>query len=45
MTILSVQYHSEGAPGPQENSYIFNEFLNLINSYNKETNNYKFSNK
>ena len=45
LPVLSVQYHSEGAPGPQENSYIFNEFLNLINSYNKETNNYKFSNK
>jgi len=35
LPVLSVQYHSEGAPGPEENSLIFNEFLNLINYYNK----------
>lgn len=28
--IISIQYHSEGAPGPQDNTYLFQEFLNLI---------------
>ena len=39
LPILSVQYHSEGAPGPEENSYIFNEFINLVNNYNNKENN------
>ena len=28
--IFSVQHHPEASPGPQESSYIFSEFLNLI---------------
>ena len=28
--ILSVQYHPEGAPGPQDNQYLFDEFLGLV---------------
>jgi carbamoyl-phosphate synthase small subunit len=28
--ILSVQYHPEGAPGPQDNQYVFDAFVDLI---------------
>ncbi|ABD45433.1 carbamoyl-phosphate synthase, small subunit [Ehrlichia chaffeensis str. Liberty] len=28
--IISVQYHPEGSPGPNDASYIFNHFINLI---------------
>jgi carbamoyl-phosphate synthase small subunit len=28
--ILSVQYHPEGAPGPQDNQYVFDEFLSRV---------------
>jgi carbamoyl-phosphate synthase small subunit len=28
--ILSVQYHPEGAPGPQDSQYIFDEFLSRV---------------
>ncbi len=27
---FSVQYHPEGAPGPDENEYLFDAFLNSI---------------
>ena len=27
---MSIQYHSEGSPGPKDNEYIFNEFLDWI---------------
>ena len=30
LPIFSVQYHPEACPGPQDNQYIFDEFLNLI---------------
>jgi carbamoyl-phosphate synthase small subunit len=30
LPILSIQYHSEGAPGPQDNVYLFNRFLEMI---------------
>ena len=33
LPILSVQYHSEGSPGPRDNEYIFNEFLDLIPNF------------
>ena len=29
--IFSVQYHPEGAPGPQDNQYLFDKFLKMIN--------------
>jgi carbamoyl-phosphate synthase small subunit len=29
-TIMSVQYHPEGAPGPQDNQYVFDDFLEMI---------------
>jgi carbamoyl-phosphate synthase small subunit len=28
--VFSVQYHPEGAPGPQDNQYIFDRFLKLV---------------
>lgn len=28
--ILSIQYHSEGAPGPQDNVYLFDRFLEMM---------------
>ena len=28
--VFSVQYHPESAPGPQDSSYLFDVFLNLI---------------
>ncbi len=30
LPIFSIQYHSEGAPGPQDNIYLFNRFLEMI---------------
>ena len=27
---MSIQYHSEGSPGPKDNEYIFNEFLDWV---------------
>ena len=32
LPIFSVQYHPEGAPGPQDNQYVFDEFLELLRS-------------
>ncbi|AHC39301.1 glutamine-hydrolyzing carbamoyl-phosphate synthase small subunit [Ehrlichia muris] len=32
--IISVQYHPEGSPGPNDGSYIFNHFINLIRKNN-----------
>ena len=28
--VFSVQYHPEGAPGPQDNQYVFDRFLDLV---------------
>tara|TARA_Y100001970_G_scaffold104371_1_gene130755 strand:+ start:5970 stop:7106 length:1137 start_codon:yes stop_codon:yes gene_type:complete len=32
LPIMGIQYHSEASPGPYDNEYIFDEFINLINS-------------
>ncbi len=29
--VFSVQYHPESAPGPQDSTYLFDEFINLMN--------------
>jgi carbamoyl-phosphate synthase small subunit len=29
LPLISIQFHSEGAPGPQDNTYLFEEFLDL----------------
>lgn len=31
LPIFSVQYHPEAAPGPDDNVYLFNEFMTMIN--------------
>ncbi len=33
LPVISVQYHPEGAPGPQDNQYLFDEFLALVREY------------
>jgi carbamoyl-phosphate synthase small subunit len=30
LPIFSVQYHPEGSPGPQDNQYVFDRFLDLL---------------
>ena len=34
--VFSVQYHPESAPGPQDSSYLFDEFLRLIDESSKK---------
>ena len=34
--IYTVQFHPEACPGPEDNSYIFDEFLERINNYAKK---------
>lgn len=35
--VFSVQYHPESAPGPQDSSYLFDEFLQLMSEQSDET--------
>ena len=30
MPLFTIQYHSEGAPGPQDSEYLFDQFLNMV---------------
>ena len=30
LPIISIQYHSEGSPGPQDNVYLFDKFLEMV---------------
>ena len=32
LPVMSIQYHSEASPGPRDNEYIFNEFLEMVRS-------------
>jgi carbamoyl-phosphate synthase small subunit len=32
LPLMSIQYHSEGSPGPQDNVYLFRQFLEMINN-------------
>ena len=32
LPILTIQYHSEASPGPQDNEYIFDRFLEMVDS-------------
>lgn len=34
LPVFSVQYHPEAAPGPDDNTYLFDEFLTLLNGGN-----------
>ena len=33
LPVISVQYHPEGAPGPQDRAQVFDEFLTLASAY------------
>jgi len=33
--IFSVQYHPEAFPGPHDSSYLFDDFIKLINTHKK----------
>lgn len=35
LPIFAIQYHSEASPGPLDNSYLFNDFLDMISKRNK----------
>ncbi len=35
MPITTIQYHAEGSPGPQDNTYIFDGFLQMIKEGNR----------
>jgi carbamoyl-phosphate synthase small subunit len=30
LPVISIQYHSEGSPGPQDNVYLFDRFLEIV---------------
>ena len=30
LPVMSIQYHSEASPGPRDNEYLFDRFLQLI---------------
>jgi carbamoyl-phosphate synthase small subunit len=30
LPLISIQYHSEGSPGPQDNVYLFEQFLDMV---------------
>ncbi len=30
LPIMSIQYHSEASPGPRDNEYLFDRFLDLV---------------
>jgi carbamoyl-phosphate synthase small subunit len=34
MPIITIQYHAEGSPGPQDNTYIFEKFLKMVREGN-----------
>jgi carbamoyl-phosphate synthase small subunit len=34
LPILSIQYHSEASPGPQDNTYVFQRFLDMVGDAN-----------
>ncbi|MBM32643.1 MAG: carbamoyl phosphate synthase small subunit [Chloroflexi bacterium] len=33
--VITIQYHSEASPGPQDSEYLFNEFITIIKNFNK----------
>ncbi len=34
--VVSIQYHSEAAPGPLDNGYLFDEFLDLVRTWRRK---------
>ncbi|MFW6074959.1 MAG: carbamoyl phosphate synthase small subunit, partial [Chloroflexota bacterium] len=37
LPVFSVQYHPEGSPGPQDNQYLFDEFVELVRRRQRES--------
>lgn len=35
LPIMGIQYHSEASPGPQDNEYLFDEFINMMSAKRK----------
>ena len=35
--VISIQYHSEASPGPQDNLYVFDRFLEMIGEFQPAT--------
>ncbi len=33
LPIMSIQYHSEGSPGPRDNEYLFDRFIEMVNDH------------
>jgi carbamoyl-phosphate synthase small subunit len=36
LPIMSIQYHSEASPGPRDNEYLFDRFLDLVRDHRRE---------
>ena len=34
--VFSVQYHPESAPGPEDSSYLFDRFIQMMQEENKD---------
>ena len=34
LPVFTIQYHSEASPGPRDNEYLFDRFLNMIKDFN-----------
>jgi carbamoyl-phosphate synthase small subunit len=34
MPLFTIQYHSEASPGPRDNEYIFDQFLDMVKEFN-----------
>ncbi len=35
LPLFTIQYHSEASPGPRDNEYIFDEFLEMVKEFNR----------
>jgi len=35
MPLFTIQYHSEASPGPRDNEYIFDQFLDMVKEFNR----------
>ena len=33
LPIVSIQYHAEGSPGPMDNTYLFQRFLEMVRDF------------
>jgi len=38
LPIFAIQYHSEASPGPLDNVYLFEKFVNMIGNFKKGNN-------